>query len=229
MRLTNAEVMQYLDALLTKTSEWIGHFKSSPQAGGCHEVTGGAAAGGANEIILLILASGRGERFTASGGATHKLDAPFAGKTVLQATLAKARASGLACHVERADHAGMGDTIAAAVAANRHADGWLILPADMPLISPEVICAVANVLKNSAEHAAIAMPVVQGQRGHPVGFSRACLDDLLALSGDMGARALLNKFAVKKIAVDHLPNARGCLIDIDTVADLAAASFILAE
>jgi molybdenum cofactor cytidylyltransferase len=42
---------------------------------------------------VLILASGRGERFKASGGTVHKLQALLAGKPVLQHTLDAVRAS----------------------------------------------------------------------------------------------------------------------------------------
>jgi molybdenum cofactor cytidylyltransferase len=111
----------------------------------------------------------------------------------------------------------MGDTIAAAVAIARDFDGWLILPADMPLVPTDVILAVAQGLHKTE----ICVPVFEGIRGHPVGFSKACLGDLLALSGDKGARSLFQKFEVKKINVDKLPLAKGCLIDIDTVHDLA--------
>ena len=37
--------------------------------------------------VVLVLASGRGERFLASGGSTHKLQADLGGRTVLQRTL----------------------------------------------------------------------------------------------------------------------------------------------
>ena len=174
------------------------------------------------KLAVLVLASGRGERFKASGGTTHKLDAlihigqGLPSITVLQATLDKACSTGLAVHVERASHTGMGETIAAAVAATRDFDGWLMLPADMPMVSPEVILTVAAGLQDTP----IAVPVFKGKRGHPVGFSRDCLADLLALSGDEGARSLFQKFEVKKINVDDLPLAAGCLMDIDTVQDL---------
>ncbi len=178
---------------------------------------------GAPRVTILILASGRGERFKASGGLMHKLDAHIhiglQTKTVLQATLDKASSTGLAVHLERSNHAGMGDTIAAAVAATQDADGWLILPADMPMISPEVILAVANGLLKPSKPAVVA-PFFQGERGHPVGFSRTCLSDLLMLRGDSGAKALLTKFGVKKINVSDLPLAAGCLVDIDTQQDL---------
>nr|HRM00151.1 NTP transferase domain-containing protein [Acidovorax sp.] len=62
---------------------------------------------------VLVLASGKGQRFAASGGTVHKLRAPLCGLTVLEHTLAAVRASGLPWHLEDAGHPGMGDSIAA--------------------------------------------------------------------------------------------------------------------
>lgn len=179
---------------------------------------------------VLILASGRGERFLASGGTTHKLDAllPAAyglpAKTILQTTLDAVIATGLPYHVERGQHLGMGDTIAAAVAQTQNANGWLILPADMPLIDPGAILAMATALHESNKTAdEVVLPMVRGQRGHPVGFSKACQAKLLALSGDNGAKSLLQILQTKKIYIDEIPWVRlpeGCLIDVDTAADI---------
>ncbi|MDB5732286.1 MAG: hypothetical protein JWQ03_2181, partial [Variovorax sp.] len=84
--------------------------------------------------VVLVLASGRGERFRASGGTLHKLQAPLAGRAVLERTLDAVRASGLPWHLEDAGHPGMGDSIAAAVRATAEAGGWLVLPGDLPLV-----------------------------------------------------------------------------------------------
>jgi molybdenum cofactor cytidylyltransferase len=175
--------------------------------------------------VVLVLASGRGERFKASGGLTHKLDAPFKGKTVLQATLDAVIATGLSYHLERANHAGMGDAIAAAVRATKGVPGWLILPADMPLIHPSTILAVAAALKD----ADVVLPIFEGKQGHPVGFSKNCLRSLLALTGDKGARALSTQFEAKRMSVDNLPYGEGCLIDIDTVEDLKRAQTLVGD
>jgi molybdenum cofactor cytidylyltransferase len=188
---------------------------------------------------VLILASGRGERFLASGGTTHKLDAllPSRGgspaKTVLQTTVDAVVATGLPYHIERQAHAGMGDSIAAAVAKTADAEGWLVLPADMPLIDPNAILAVAQALQEATTREtddAIILPMIHGQRGHPVGFPKACLADLLNLRGDEGARALLQKFKTKKIHVDESPSVtfpEGCLIDMDTAQDLEKINKLL--
>ena len=73
--------------------------------------------------VVLVLASGRGERFLASGGQVHKLRALLDGKPVLERTLDAVRASGLPWHLEDVGHPGMGDSIAAAVRATQDAAG----------------------------------------------------------------------------------------------------------
>jgi HPt (histidine-containing phosphotransfer) domain-containing protein len=78
-----------------------------------------ACPAAASAPVVLVLASGRGERFRAAGGTTHKLQALLGGRTVLEHTLAAVRDSGLPWHLEDAGHPGMGDSIAAAVRATR--------------------------------------------------------------------------------------------------------------
>ncbi|MEN9538174.1 MAG: hypothetical protein RLZZ126_409 [Pseudomonadota bacterium] len=164
---------------------------------------------------VLVLASGRGERFRASGGQGHKLDALLAGKPVLQHVLDAARASGLPWHLERAQHAGLGDCIAAAVAATPDAAGWLMVLGDLPLVQPRTLRAVAQALQQHD----VVVPVVNGQRGHPVGFSRRCHDELLTLNGDIGAAAVVRARGALELPVDD----QGCVTDVDTVQALAEA------
>ena len=90
---------------------------------------------------VIVLASGRGERFIASGGTTHKLKALLHGKPLLQHTLDAVQASALPWHLEDAGHPGMGDSIAAAVRATSGAAGWMILPGDLPLVQAQTLRA----------------------------------------------------------------------------------------
>lgn len=169
--------------------------------------------------VVLVLASGRGERFAASGGGGSKLQALLGGIPVLQRTLDAVQASGLAWHLESAPHPGMGDSIAAAVRATRAAVGWLVLPGDLPLVRPETLRAVAAGL---AAHA-VVVPRYRGQRGHPVGFAAGCGDALAALSGEHGAAAIVRAHAAagRVLALDV--DDAGIVTDIDTTADLARA------
>jgi molybdenum cofactor cytidylyltransferase len=110
---------------------------------------------------------------------------------------------------------GMGTSIAAGVAATPDADGWVIALGDMPWIRPETIRAVADAL---ARGSSISAPCVNGIRGHPVGFSAAWRDELLALNDDFGARNLITPVDLDLISTDD-PGVRR---DIDHPADLTA-------
>jgi molybdenum cofactor cytidylyltransferase len=169
--------------------------------------------------VVLVLASGRGERFAASGGQGPKLQAPLAGKPVLEWTLAAVRASGLRWHLERADHAGMGDSIAAAVRATSDAWGWLVLPGDLPLVQPETLLAVADALN----HYDVVVPHYRGQRGHPVGFRDVCESALRGLSGPHGAQPVVRAQAAVDAVHDMDIDDVGIVTDIDTLADLREA------
>lgn len=164
---------------------------------------------------VIILASGRGERFTASGGQVHKLQALLNGKKIIDWTLDAVRASGLPFHVENAGRHGMGDSIAAAVRATKDAQGWLILPADLPLIQPATLLAVAQALQQSS----LVYPMFQGQRGHPVGFGRSYALQLANLQGNKGAAQLI----IAQAAIELIVSDVGCVTDIDTLQDLASA------
>lgn len=172
---------------------------------------------GSGDPVVLVLAGGRGERFRASGGAMHKLDAPLAGRSVLSRTLAAVAASGLPHRVvsPHPTRPGMGDSIAAGVRACADAPGWLVLPGDMPLVQPQTLQAVARAL---ADHAVVA-PHHRGCCGHPVGFQSVCGPDLMALSGDRGAASVRARWPCLNLSVDD----EGVLLDIDTVDDLRAA------
>jgi molybdenum cofactor cytidylyltransferase len=170
--------------------------------------------------IVLVLASGRGERFVASGGHGSKLQALLAGRPVLEHTLAAVRASGLPFHVEDAGHPGMGDSIAAAVRATAQAGGWLVLPGDLPLVRPTSLQAVARAL----QRASVVLPFHQGVRGHPVAFAAEHGAALQSLSGAEGAAAIVQQARALRLELDD----PGIVTDIDTVEDLARAQRQLA-
>lgn len=172
---------------------------------------------------VLILASGRGERFLASGGTTHKLQALLAGKTVLQHTLDAVKASGLPWHLEDEGHPGMGDSIAAAVGKTPDAAGWLVLPADLPLIQAETLLRVATALQSADVVQPVFEQAAEQLSGHPVGFARVCLDKLLKLEGNKGAAGVLFDYTAIKLVVNDV----GIITDIDTVDDLARAEVLL--
>lgn len=111
---------------------------------------------------------------------------------------------------------GMGVSLAHGIGATRDAEGWIVALADMPRIKPETIRRVAQALAEGAE---IAAPAYQGDRGHPVGFGKRFRHELQAMSGDSGARAIVqrNQAVVRVIDCDD----PGVLLDIDRRSDLA--------
>ena len=114
----------------------------------------------------------------------------------------------------RADD-GMGASLACGINASMDADAWVVALADMPWIEPATIRKVADALRAGAS---IAAPALRGQRGHPVGFSRRHYAALAALTGDLGARGILERNAAELRAVDV--DDPGILADVDRPADL---------
>ena len=125
---------------------------------------------------------------------------------VLPSTPAAAQASGYGGW-------GMGQSIAAGVAAVSGASGWLLLPGDMPMVKPSTMLAVAEML----EQHPVAYAQHTGRRGHPVGFSAELYSELVTLNGDEGARRLIARYPSHAVDVDD----PGVLMDVDTVADLS--------
>ena len=183
---------------------------------------------------IVIPAAGRGSRFA---GPLHKLEQPFGGSTVLGSTVRHAVQTQLPVVVVTTEALqpivaellaardivvlsafdaarGMGHTIATGVAERSGAPGWLVLPGDMPLVRPDSILAVATALE---QHAVVYAQHL-GRRGHPVGFSAELYSELIALTGDEGARRLMARYPAHGQEVDD----PGVLLDVDTAADLEA-------
>lgn len=191
------------------------------------------------QTAIIVLAAGRGSRFK---GLAHKLAQPLGAKSVLGQTISHAIESGLPVVVVTTDRLaaeaarwvalrdlvllpeagnggkgllGMGYSIAAGVSARPHAQGWLVLPGDMPLVRPATLRAVAQGLAQS--------PVVYaqhlGRRGHPVGFAAELYSELVQLQGDEGARRVTARYPSVGLELAD----PGVLMDIDTEGDLAAA------
>lgn len=122
------------------------------------------------------------------------------------------RAEGL--DVVMSDHAdrGLSASLVSGIRAALDADGWLIALADMPWIKPQTLHSIALMLENGID---LAAPYYQEQRGHPVGFSRGFLPDLLSLVGDRGAGDLLR--TKSDLLHGFHCDDPGILLDIDTL------------
>jgi molybdenum cofactor cytidylyltransferase len=111
---------------------------------------------------------------------------------------------------------GMGASLACAVATAGEPDGYLVALADMPYIRGSSLAAVRDAL---AAGPALVAPYFRTRRGHPVGIAGRFRAELLAASGDEGARQLLERHAADLVKVPV--GDPGVVRDVDTPADLA--------
>ena len=185
-------------------------------------------------IVGILLAAGRGTRF-----GSHKLVHRLPDGTPMAVAALRNLAQGVdrvIAVVRPDDHElirllqqeslrilpcpnaalGMGESLACGVRAEPDADGWLVALADMPYVPATVVRALTDQLNAGA---ALVAPTYRGQRGHPVGFNRAFYPALAALTGDRGARHLLDQHVgqLRLIAVAEPDLLR----DIDTPEDIA--------
>ena len=114
----------------------------------------------------------------------------------------------------RADE-GMGTSIAAGVAAlGPRVDGAAIVPADMPEITGESIARLAAAFDPEDGRAIIRAVTPDGRGGHPVLFGRRFFEELRALDGDRGARAILDEHP--DYVADVTLSGRAAETDLDT-------------
>ena len=189
-------------------------------------------------IGVIVLAAGQGRRFRQEAGAERdKLVADWTGrdgavhsmieqvlvnlpasleKRVLVTTVDRPQvirmAKAYGCEIVLIESTGMGDSIAAGVAACPQLSGWLIVLGDMPFILPS---SIERVVAGMADDC-ISVPVHEGEFGHPVGFGRSFGPGLMELAGDRGAKPLFAQARVVEVAVDD----PGVLWDVDVPASL---------
>lgn len=185
--------------------------------------------------LVAVLAAGSAKRF--GGG---KLDAQCAGKplgawaltALSEASLTPGiivvppsppaftqQASGWTLVTNADAETGLGTSLAAAAAEalQQDAGSLLIALADMPLIPPEHLHAIAN----APAPAATRYP--NGKPGVPALFGADMLPDLASLTGDKGAAALLAAHP----GLTLIDPPEGALTDIDTPEELEQASTTL--
>ncbi|VVO18307.1 NTP transferase domain-containing protein [Pseudomonas fluorescens] len=192
-----------------------------------------------NEPIgVIVLAAGQGSRFRQVAGAQKdKLLTDCTGRdggvrSVIEQVLVNLPASlekrvlvttedrpqvirmakAYGCEIVVLESTGMGDSMAAAVTACPQLSGWLVMLGDMPFILP----ATTEQVLAKIEDDCIVVPVHQGEYGHPVGFGRSFGPELMALSGDHGAKSLFASARVVEVPVED----PGVLWDVDVPAEL---------
>ncbi|MDX2306677.1 MAG: nucleotidyltransferase family protein [Hyphomicrobium sp.] len=197
--------------------------------------------GAACALAAVVLAAGLSTRF----GTANKLLADCAGVPVLERTLtalAESRIRSEDCVVVTgADHEqlsviaarlgmraafcpdyadGMGRSLAFGVTGIAKAcDGLLVLPGDMPSMTPEVINRVVAAFESAAAQQIVFAATSDGGQSHPVAWPARCHAQLTKLGGTRGGKALMSGDILPVIAVPiDDPSA---LDDVDTEFDLA--------
>jgi molybdenum cofactor cytidylyltransferase len=90
----------------------------------------------------------------------------------------------------------------------------LMLLADQPFVTSGMIQTIVRA--HRCTFAPICVPVFEERRGNPVLFDRALFRELTELRGDVGGRALFEKYSN---AIVSTPTSRSALLDIDTPED----------
>jgi len=182
-------------------------------------------------VGALVLAAGSSRRL----GADKRHAVMSNGASVLECTLGQIQGAGIPCRVclpadddetacclaERGmdfyacknSSMGMGATLAEGIAQVEDWTGVLVVLADMPWVTSDTYRLIAR----SVGEKTICAPVFDGQRGNPVGFGRDYFPQLGALSGDQGAKALLEEFSGQVVYLDVVDP--GVLRDIDYPED----------
>ena len=194
-----------------------------------------ASPPGEGPIAAIVLAAGRASRM-----GSNKLIAELGGEPIVrrtvrgvlgsrarpvivvtghQADAVRAALAGLEVRfVHNPDHAeGMSTSLRAGIAAAGPVDAALICLADMPRLGPAHLDAVIEAYR-AGEPTQIIVPTCDRKRGNPVLWPRHYFAEIAALTGDVGARSLIERHAdhVRLFALDD----PAILVDVDTPAAL---------
>jgi molybdenum cofactor cytidylyltransferase len=191
------------------------------------------------KVAAVVLAAGRSTRM----GAVNKMLAEIGGKPLVRIAAEQALASqakpvivvtghererveqalaGLPLSfVHNPDYAeGLGTSLKAGIGAVPHeSDGAIVCLGDMPQVDAGLIDKLLAAF-DPARGALVVVPSINGRRGNPVVWARRFFGELMAVTGDVGARYLIGQYAE---AVVEVPLAgEAALTDVDTPESLSA-------
>jgi molybdenum cofactor cytidylyltransferase len=217
-----------------------GLLKEIPIRGQPRERAAPAAVAKAPRIAALVLAAGQSRRM-----GRNKLLLPIEGTPMVARTvdaliasaatdivvvtghqpdaLRAALAGRSVAFVHNPDFAsGLASSLQAGIAAlPADADGALVCLGDMPLVAPPHLDRLIAAF-NPLEGRLICVPTYDGKRGNPVLWTRQFFAEMQTVSGDMGARGLLDRHgdAVCEVAMADA----AVLLDFDTPDALSAVT-----
>ncbi|MCU4180520.1 molybdopterin-binding/glycosyltransferase family 2 protein [Bosea sp. BH3] len=194
---------------------------------------------GSGAVAGIVLAAGQSTRM----GARNKLTQPLRGKPILRHAVEAQLEAGLfpvivvtgheRAAVEAAlaelpvrivhnpDYAsGLAGSLKVGVASlPPDAPGAVVSLGDMPNVTPKVIGGLVEALKRQPEMLAV-VPTLFGQRGNPVLLAREIFPAVSLLTGDRGARRLLDEAGERVVEVSF--EDPSIAIDVDTPEALKA-------
>lgn len=193
------------------------------------------------EVAAIILAAGQSSRFRAAGGTdATKLVATLAGQPLVRHVAEAALASRARPVLVVTGHArdqvmaaladlalteignplyatGLASSLKAGISGvPENATGALVLLGDMPLVGAALLERLIEVFEARPQVEAV-VPVHAGRRGNPVLVGRALFAALAGLTGDRGARKIIETAEVAEVIVE----GDAASVDIDTPAGLA--------
>jgi molybdenum cofactor cytidylyltransferase len=196
-------------------------------------------------VAAIVLAAGRSSRYRAAGGLEEtKLVANLDGAPIIRRVAQTALDSrarpvivvvGHARNaVERALHglpltvafnpdyaAGLSTSLRAGLESLQDdVEGAVVLLGDMPMVNMRHIDALIEAFEAKPAAHAVA-PLDRGRRGNPVLLARALFEPALHLSGDEGARRLLDRLGGGEV-VEVATTGGDTAHDIDRPSDLSA-------
>jgi molybdenum cofactor cytidylyltransferase len=98
-------------------------------------------------------------------------------------------------------------------------DGILLCPVDHPLVSAELVAALIEAFYKTASK--IVVPRYKQKRGHPMIFSSALYDELLAAPQDVGARSVVWAHATEVLEIPT--EEEGVVLNLNDPDTLARA------
>ncbi len=190
-------------------------------------------------IAAIVLAAGRSTRM----GPLNKMLAEIGGKPLVRIAAEQALASrakpvivvtghqheqveaalaGLPVRfVHNPDYAeGLGTSLRTGIAAvPAEAGGAIVCLGDMPQVDSGLIDKLLAAF-DPEKGALIVVPSIDGKRGNPVVWSRRFFNELMSISGDVGARHLIGQYA--EVMTEVQLSGEAALTDVDTPESLKA-------
>lgn len=113
-------------------------------------------------------------------------------------------------------HLGQSEGMKLGILAGENSDAYMFFVGDQPFITSDLINSLIDEYKESKSE--LLVPFYKGKRGMPAIISSIYKDELLEITGDKGARDLVNKY-IHKVKKIYIENER-LGMDIDTPEDI---------